>query len=81
MDPKVRLRLERLYEAIVDAGVEPETVRGRKVAVFVGSGVGDFNEALGSDPEEIDGLSLLGTTRSMFFNRLSYTFDFRGTCQ
>ncbi|KAL1447582.1 hypothetical protein MTO96_044245, partial [Rhipicephalus appendiculatus] len=31
MDPQMRLLLETSYEAIVDAGYDPETMRGRNV--------------------------------------------------
>ncbi|KAK8766021.1 hypothetical protein V5799_007202, partial [Amblyomma americanum] len=75
---EMRLLLETSYEAIVHAGYDPDILRGKKIGVFVGSGIGDFDEAFGSDPEKMDGFTLLGTCKSMLSNRLSYTFDFNG---
>ncbi|XP_077489222.1 fatty acid synthase-like [Amblyomma americanum] len=78
MDPQMRLLMETSYEAMVDAGYDPETLRGRKIGVFVACGNSDSDEAFCSNTEKIDGFSLLGSCRAMFSNRLSYTFDFRG---
>ncbi|KAK8766017.1 hypothetical protein V5799_007198 [Amblyomma americanum] len=78
MDPQMRLLMETSYEAIVDAGYDPETLRGRKIGVFVACGNSDSDEAFCSNTEKIDGFSLLGSCRAMFSNRLSYTLDFRG---
>lgn len=37
MDPQSRLLVERAYEAVVDAGVNPKTLRGTRTGVFIGS--------------------------------------------
>lgn len=36
MDSQLRMLLEHTYEAIVDAGVNPETLRGSRTGVFTG---------------------------------------------
>lgn len=42
MDPQSRLLLERSYEAVLDAGINPKSLRGSNTAVFVGV---SFNES------------------------------------
>ncbi|WP_322756641.1 polyketide synthase, partial [Frankia sp. Cas3] len=42
MDPRQRLVLEIGWEALEDGGVIPETVRGRRLGIFVGSIWDDF---------------------------------------
>ncbi|KAK8766988.1 hypothetical protein V5799_006227 [Amblyomma americanum] len=78
MDPQMRLLLETSYEAIVDAGYDPATLRGRRIAVFVGCCDSESHEAFNLDTDMIDGYALIGSSRTMFSNRLSYAFDFRG---
>lgn len=44
LDPMARLLLEHSYEAIVDAGINPMQMRGRKTAVIVGMTVLESQE-------------------------------------
>lgn len=37
MDPQIRMLLEHSFEAILDAGVNPETIRGSRTGVFTAS--------------------------------------------
>lgn len=78
MDPQLRLLLETSYEAIVDAGYDPATMRGQKVGVFIGCHQSDTEEALSGDTDKIDGYALFGCSRSMFSNRVSYSLDLHG---
>ncbi|KAG0424799.1 hypothetical protein HPB47_027991 [Ixodes persulcatus] len=78
MDPQLRLLLETSYEAIVDAGYDPGTLRGRKIGVFMGNTKSETDEALNVDTDKIDGYALVGCCRAMFSNRVSYCFDFNG---
>ncbi|XP_039309372.1 fatty acid synthase-like [Solenopsis invicta] len=78
MDPQLRLMLESTYEAIIDAGINPTTVRGSRIGVFVGISTSDSDEFWLRNPEIINGYNLLGNSRSMFANRISYAFDFIG---
>ena len=36
MDPQARMALETTYEAIMDAGINPQTLRGTRTGVYVG---------------------------------------------
>lgn len=78
MDPQLRLMLELTHEALIDAGVNPVEVRGSKTGVFVGVSSSESEEFWTMDPDQVNGYGLTGCARSMFSNRISYTFDFNG---
>lgn len=78
MDPQLRLMLEISYEAIVDGGLNPATLRGSKTGVYIGVSGSEAGEAFSRDPEELLGYSMTGCQRAMLANRLSYFFDFSG---
>lgn len=78
MDPQLRLMLEVAYEAIVDAGLNPASLRGTKTGVYIGVSGSEASEAFSRDPEELLGYSMTGCQRAMLANRLSYFFDFSG---
>lgn len=78
MDPQARLLLETTYEALVDAGLNPTQMRGSKTGVYIGASVSEVEEGLAQDVSKVSGYALTGCSRSMFANRISYVFDFRG---
>ncbi|KAG5854295.1 hypothetical protein ANANG_G00036290 [Anguilla anguilla] len=78
MDPQLRIMLEVAYEAIVDGGINPVSMRGSKTGVYIGVSGTEAGEAFSRDPEELLGYSMTGCQRAMFANRLSYFFDFNG---
>nr|XP_034178573.1 fatty acid synthase [Osmia lignaria]XP_034178581.1 fatty acid synthase [Osmia lignaria] len=78
MDPQLRMLLEATYEAIVDAGINPNDIRGSKTGVFIGVSSSESDEYWTGDPELVNGYGLTGCCRAMFSNRISYTFDFTG---
>uniref|UniRef100_A0A1B6DTB3 Fatty acid synthase n=1 Tax=Clastoptera arizonana TaxID=38151 RepID=A0A1B6DTB3_9HEMI len=78
MDPQLRILLELTQEAIVDAGINPQEVRGSKTGVFIGVSASESDEFWTNDPEKVNGYGLTGCCRAMFPNRISYTFDFSG---
>ncbi|KAM6164687.1 fatty acid synthase [Rhynchocyon petersi] len=78
MDPQLRLLLEVTYEAIVDAGINPASLRGSNTGVWVGVSGSEASEALSRDPENLLGYSMVGCQRAMMANRLSFFFDFKG---
>ncbi|KRX40198.1 Fatty acid synthase [Trichinella murrelli] len=78
MDPQLRMLLEVTYEALLDAGINPMKLRGSRTGVFVGCSGSETAAYLTRDAETVTGYSLTGCVRSMFANRLSYFFDFRG---
>ncbi|KAL1424459.1 hypothetical protein MTO96_020243 [Rhipicephalus appendiculatus] len=60
MDPQLRLLLETSYEAIVDAGYDPDTLRGQSVGVFIGSSECETRSVFEVDVNNIDGYETLG---------------------
>ncbi|XP_037013862.2 fatty acid synthase [Artibeus jamaicensis] len=78
MDPQLRLLLEAAYEAIVDGGINPASLRGTHTGVWVGVSGSEAAEALSRDPETLLGYSMVGCQRAMMANRLSFFFDLKG---
>ncbi|XP_036124153.1 fatty acid synthase [Molossus molossus] len=78
MDPQLRLLLEVAYEAIVDGGINPASLRGTSTGVWVGVSGSEAAEALSRDPETLVGYSMVGCQRAMMANRLSFFFNFKG---
>lgn len=78
MDPQLRLLLEVTYEAILDGGINPASLRGTNTGVWVGVSGSEASEALSRDPETLLGYSMVGCQRAMMANRLSFFFDFKG---
>ncbi|XP_065311985.1 fatty acid synthase-like [Dermacentor albipictus] len=81
LDPQIRLLLETSYEAIVDAGYDPDSLRGSNIGVFVGvtaCETGDVLRANAHNADETDAYGLLACCHSMFANRISYGLDFHG---
>lgn len=78
MDPQQRILLEITHEAIVDAGFNPEELRGSRTGVYVGVSYSETGEIWNSNVDSLQGYGLTGCHRSMFPNRVTYTFDFKG---
>ncbi|XP_063406377.1 fatty acid synthase-like [Mytilus trossulus] len=78
MDPQLRLLFEVTYESIIDAGVSPDCLRGSRTGVFIGSSLSESHDTWSSDPDTTLGYHMIGCHRTMFANRLSFFFDFKG---
>lgn len=78
MDAQLRMLLEVTYEAIIDAGVNPQDLRGSRTGVYIGVSSSETEQYWCSDPDRVNGYGLTGCARAMFANRLSFTFDFTG---
>ncbi len=78
LEPQLRMLLEVGWEALVDAQIDPARLRGSATGVYVGATQANANIAWLRDEARISGYENTGAAQSMFANRLSYFFDFRG---
>ncbi|QIY60298.1 SDR family NAD(P)-dependent oxidoreductase [Streptomyces sp. RPA4-5] len=77
MDPQQRLSLEAAWEAFEAAGVDPTSVRGAQVGVFLGAGTSYYG--IGTDlSTTAEGHVLAGTSNSVISGRVAYTFGLEG---
>jgi acyl transferase domain-containing protein len=77
LDPQQRLLMELGYEALEDAGIPSDQLRGSSTGVFVGISISDYGIMLYQRGIS-DGFVATGNHLSVAANRLSFTFDFRG---
>jgi len=80
MDPQQRMLLEVCWEALENAAVPPERVRGSRTGLFVGSCTDDYLQLFNNlvDPARIDGYTSLGTARCITVGRVSYLLGLEG---
>ncbi|WP_455567528.1 SDR family NAD(P)-dependent oxidoreductase [Streptomyces antimycoticus] len=78
MDPQQRLLLETSWESFERAGLDPGTLRGKQVGVFVGQMHNDYVSRLHTVPEGVEGYLGTGGSSSIASGRVSYTFGFEG---
>lgn len=78
LDPQQRLLLELAWEALEDAGVPPERLRGSATGVFVGMYADDYRELLASSPSGGDVYTVTGNMTSFAAGRISHLFDLKG---
>ncbi|KAK5987499.1 Hybrid PKS-NRPS synthetase pynA [Cladobotryum mycophilum] len=79
MDPQQRLLLEVVYEALENAGITLQEIRGTMTSVFCGSFTNDYNAMVTKDLEYYPKYTVTGTGDSILSNRISYFYDLHGT--
>ncbi|KAK1992151.1 beta-ketoacyl synthase domain-containing protein [Colletotrichum falcatum] len=78
IDPQQRFLLEVSYEALENAGLRTEDLRGSPTAVYVGSFVKDYEQICLRDMDWQPQYAATGTGNAIMSNRVSYTYDFKG---
>ncbi|MFF0579295.1 type I polyketide synthase [Streptosporangium saharense] len=77
-DPQQRLLLEVTWETFEDAGIDPTSVRGDRVGVYVGLMYSDYGTRLSPIPAEVEGFIGNGSTASVASGRIAYTYGLQG---
>ncbi|KAJ8713071.1 hypothetical protein PYW08_008375 [Mythimna loreyi] len=78
MDPMGRKILEQSYQAIYDAGVNPEELSGKKVGVYIGTCFSETEKACFYEAANRSGFGIAGCSKTMFANRISYWLNAKG---
>ena len=80
IDPQQRLLLEVSWEALENAGIPPDSLRGSEGGVFVGITNDDYAARcrIWSELESIDNFTFTGVARSVASGRIAYAFDLSG---
>jgi acyl transferase domain-containing protein/NADPH:quinone reductase-like Zn-dependent oxidoreductase/acyl carrier protein len=80
LDPQQRLLLETTYEAIEDAGLQVESLKGSNTGVFIGGFTLDQGLFCLSkeNREQINSQTAVSIMMTLLSNRISYAFDLRG---
>jgi acyl transferase domain-containing protein/acyl carrier protein len=77
-DPQQRLLLEVAWEALEDAGIDPDSLRGSRTAVYAGAMYQDYGASVAVVPPELEGYLSVGSASSVLSGRVSYTLGLEG---
>ncbi|MCY4612557.1 MAG: SDR family NAD(P)-dependent oxidoreductase [Nitrospira sp.] len=75
MDPRQRMMLETSWQAIEDAGMDPERLRGSRTGVYAGIGASEYRDLMAMGD---DGVNYLGTAASMAVGRVAFHLGLEG---
>ncbi|ORA10294.1 hypothetical protein BST12_26805, partial [Mycobacterium angelicum] len=78
MDPQQRLALELAWAALEDAGIVPQEIAGKSVALFIGAMRDDFASLASGSGVPPTPRSLLGSLRSAIAGRISHFLGVTG---
>ncbi|MET8170637.1 type I polyketide synthase, partial [Streptomyces sp. NPDC005329] len=78
MDPQQRLALETAWEAVERAGIDPKSLRGEDVGVFLGTNGQDYISAARPVLDRVEGYAGTGNAASVLSGRLAYVLGLQG---
>jgi acyl transferase domain-containing protein len=81
IDPLQRMILEVVYEALEEAGIAPDTLKGTNTAVFIAIGNSDYIQARfrSGQLDTMDVYDATGIPFATAAGRVSYLYDLQGT--
>ena len=78
LDPQTRILMETAYEAIIDAGINPVSLRGTRTGVYIGACSSESEKTWFYDKVSPGGFGITGCSRAMMANRISYALGLQG---
>ncbi len=75
MDPRQRWLLESTWQALEDAGIAPDTLRGSRTGVYVGLGSSEYRDLVALDQQDV---GYLGTAGSVTVGRVAFALGLSG---
>uniref|UniRef100_A0A1A9W891 Uncharacterized protein n=1 Tax=Glossina brevipalpis TaxID=37001 RepID=A0A1A9W891_9MUSC len=78
LDPQTRLAIEVAYEAVMDAGINPHSIRGTRTGVYIGSCLSESEKTWFYEKPSPGGFGITGCSRAMLPNRISYSLGLEG---
>ncbi|KAJ4396389.1 hypothetical protein N0V93_000608 [Gnomoniopsis smithogilvyi] len=78
LDPQQRIILEVAWEAVENAGITMNMLKGSDTAVFVGMFAHDFEHMITKDPLYFSKYHNTGSSKCLIANQVSYRFDLHG---
>ncbi|MGC9502012.1 SDR family NAD(P)-dependent oxidoreductase, partial [Streptomyces sp. WG7] len=77
-DPQQRLLLETSWEALEHAGIDPASLAGDPVGVFVGAIPSGYSEVAARSDEDVAGHLVTGGSQSVLSGRVAYVLGLQG---
>ena len=75
LDPRQRMLLETSWQAVEDAGMDSDRLRGSRTGIYVGLASSEYRDLMKSGEA---GVSYLGTATSMTVGRVAYQLGLEG---
>ena len=75
LDPRHRMLLETSWQALEDAGMDPDRLRGSRTGIYAGIGTSEYRDLMTISDY---GISYLGTAASMAVGRIAFHLGLEG---
>ena len=75
MDPRQRMMLETTWQALEDAGIDPDELKGSRTGLYAGIATSEYRDLMTASDY---GISYLGTAASMTVGRIAFLLGLEG---